>query len=385
MPWPIPEFPKIEYPKRISWRFWLPTLAAIAVGSAGAVLMLWPHGKPTNTLLFWVTLFGAPLVTCALTFGIKLDHWEEEQTDAEESEEEQHRLKGMWREWTRRRLCIVDTAVFLAATKQVAKLAEPNADLPSQTDRTIGFEQAKRRKDAFRRMRLLHLVAMHFADALREQREIIVTIMLDEASPDRAEAWTKRARYIFGRLIPGVAFRFETQLATGGVQWITDLVDTMDPTTRLVIAAQLWGDDQQEHKFSEGAAAFLIAPGASHVGSIFRPMTSTRDTLEKGLTQIKGYQTFPERPALAWCTDCEEKESTAIRSAVTSDPKDSTAERLLDKSLGLPGPASGWIALAIAMEAARGAGPQLVAWREPKSELLNLCLISPLPHKETTV
>jgi hypothetical protein len=385
MPWPIPEFPKIEYPKPISWRLWLPVLAVIAVGAAGAVLMLWPHGKPTNTLLFRVTLFGAPLVACALTFAFRLDPWEEQQTDAEESESEQHRLRDGWREWTRRRLHVVDIAVFLGATKDVAKLAKPNVDLPSQTDRAVGFEVAKRRTDAFRRMRLLHLVVMHFADALRAQREVMVTIMLDEASPERAQAWTKRARFVFRRLIPGVTFRFEVRLATGGVQWITELVDTVDPTTRLVIAAQLWGGKDQEHTFSEGVAAFLIEPDASHAGSIFRPMTSTRDTLEKGLAQIKDYQASPERPALAWFAACEEKESTAIRSAVTSDPKDSTVERLLDQSLGLPGPASGWIALAIAMEAVRGAGPQLVAWREPESELLNLCMISPPPHKETTV
>ncbi|WP_228939399.1 hypothetical protein [Paraburkholderia saeva] len=145
------------------------------------------------------------------------------------------------------------------------------------------------------------------------------------------------------------------------------------------------GDDEQEHEFSEGAAAFLITPGAAQAGFIFRPMTSTRDTLGIGLSQIKEYQVPPERLALAWFTRCEEGESTAIRSAVTTDPKDSTVERLLDKSLGLPGPASGWIALAIAMDAMHGAGPQLVAWREPESESLYLCTVSPLPQKETTV
>ncbi len=347
--------------------------------------MLWPHGKPTNTILFWATLVGAPLVACALTFGFNLDHWEDEQTDAEEAEKEQQRLKRLWRDWTRRRLCVVDAVVFPAATREVAKFAEPKVDLPSQKDRTIEFERAKGRSAEFRRTRLLHLVAMHFADGLRARREVVVTLMLDEASLEQAASWTQRARHIFGRLIPGVTFRVETQLATSGVQWTTDLVDRVDMATRLVIAAQFWAGEEEEHEFSEGAAAFLIEPAASQAGSIFRPMTSTRDTLETGLSQIKEYQVPPERLALAWFTRCEEGESTTIRSALTEDPKDSTVERLLDKSLGLPGPASGWIALAIAMDAMRGAGPQLVVWGEPDSEALHLCTISPLPHKETTV
>lgn len=349
--------------------------------------MLWPHGKPTNTVLFWATLFGAPLIACALAFGAKLDHWEDEQTDAEESEKEQHRLKGLWREWTRRNLFVVDAVAFPAATNEIVKLRESNAKLPSQTDRAVEFTRAKGRSAMFRRTRLLHLVANRFADSVRNHREVVVTLMLDAASVEDADSWTQRARYIFGRLIPGVRFRIETQLATGGVGWITNLVDRIDPAVRIVIAAQVWTDEMEEEEraFSEGAAAFLIDPGASHMGSIFRPMTSTSDTLEAGLAQIKDYQVPPEHLALAWFTGCEESESTAIRSALTTDPKDSTVERLLDKTLGLPGPASGWIALAIAMEAMRGAGPQLVAWRDAASERLQLCMISPLPQKEITV
>ena len=363
----------------------MPTLAVIAAGAAGAALMLWPHGKPTNTLLFWATLVGAPLVACALALGFKLDHWEDEQTDAEESEKEQQRLKGMWREWTRRHLSVVDSAAFPAATDEMAKFANAKVDLPVNSGRCVTFDWVKGRATAFRRTRLLHLIARRFADALRIRGGVIVTLILDDASPTHAAVWTRQVMRIFALAAPGTTFHVEVQSAKDSVQWITRQVDTVDTATRLVIAAQLWADEDEERAFSEGAAAFLIEPGASQAGSIFRPMTSTRDTLGIGLSQIKEYQVPPERLALAWFTRCEEGESTAIRSALTQDPKDSTVERLLDKSLGLPGPASGWIALAIAMEAMRGVGPQLVAWREPASESLYLCTVSPLPQKETTV
>lgn len=385
MDWPIPIFPKIEYPKPISWRLWFPTLIVVAAGAVGAVFLLWPHGKSTQTFQFVATLVGAPLIACALAFGPKLDQWEADQTDAEETEKEQKRLREMWLEWTRRHLPVIDSMAFPAATDEVAEFANARSGLPTNSDRSVTFEWGEGRTTAFRRRRLLHLIARHFAEKLRSRREVVVTLMLDDASQGHAETWIQHVTRVFVHVVPRTAFRVEVQSVQGGVQWIARQVDLVDSATRLVIAAQFWTDEEREHTFSEGAAAFLIDPGASHVGSIFRPMTTTRDTLDSGLAQIKDYQAFPHRLALAWLTRCEEDESTAIRSALTIDPKDSTVERLLDKTLGLPGPASGWIALAIAMEAMRGAGPQLVAWREPESEPLHLCVISPLPQKETTV
>jgi hypothetical protein len=385
MPWPIPVFSEIERPTPISLRVWLPMLAAIASGAVGAVLLLWPHGKPTNTFQFWGALVGAPLVGCALVFGLRLNRWEGEQTFAEESEKELDRLGAMWRNWTRRHLCVVDVAAFPAATDEIARFAEVNIDLPTNTDRNIAFGWAKGHAAAFRRTRLIHLVARRFGDALRTRRELVVTLMLDDTSLTQAEAWTQRVRRIFGRMLPGVMLHVEVQSATGGVRWITHLVDRIDPTTRLVIAAQLWTSEYDDQTFSEGAAAFLIDPGEAKAGSIFRPMTSTRDTLETGLAQIGQIQMSPDRLKHVWVTGCEDDESSIIPAALTPDPRDGAVDRLLDGLLGNPGPASGWVALAIAMEAMRGAGPQLVTWREPGSESLYLCTISPMPQKEATV
>ncbi|MDR6482005.1 hypothetical protein [Paraburkholderia terricola] len=385
MPWPIPVFTKIDYPKPISWRMWLPTLAALASSAVAAVLLLWPHGKPTNTFQFWGTLVGAPLVACALVFGLKLDHWEGEQTDAEEADKEQLRLTEMWRDWARRHLSIVGVAAFPAATEEVARFGGEKIELPTKRDRAIPFDWVDAKGATLRRAHLLQLIAGRFADALRGQSEIIVTLMLDDGSLREGEAWTQQAMSVFGSIVPDAQFHIEAQPATGGVDWITRQVDQIDTATRLVIAAQLWPEEDGARGFSEGAAAFLIEPGATKSGSIFRPMTGTRDTLESGLAQIGQIQTSPDRLRQVWVTGCQDDESTAIRSALTRDPKDMAVERLLDGVLGKPGPASGWIAMAIAMEAMRGAGPQLVAWREPESESLHLCTVSPLPHEETTV
>lgn len=391
MPWPIPEFEPVKYPKRISWRFWLPTLAVIAAGAAGAVLMLWSRGKPTNTVQFWAVLVGAPLVACALAFGPRLNRWEKDQTEAEERERDQQRVKGLWRDWTRRHLRIADVVAFPAATDRIEKFAEVKIDLPTNKGRPVEFEWANDRTAAFRRTRLLRLVARRFAETLRGRREVVVTLMLDKTSLDQSATWSQQAKHTLRRLVPGVIFHVEARLATDAVPWITERVDHVDPTVRLVIAAQLWPDDEAVHAFSEGAAAFLIDPAASQAGSIFRPMEEVRSTLDIGLGQITQIQMPPGRVTPMWFTGGEDEESTPVRSALTADPKESAAGCLLDSYLGMPGPAGGWIALAIAMDAIRGAGPQLVAWREPGPEAdpLYLCTVSPvpqpMPQEETTV
>jgi hypothetical protein len=385
MNWPIPVFTKIEYPEPISLRKWIPILVIIASGAAGGVLLLWPHGTPTNTVLFWASVTGAPVVACALAFGFRLDQWEDDQVDAEECEREQERLRGMWGEWTRRDLSVVDVAAFLADATEIAKFASVAADLPVNSGRSLAFKWAKGRTIDVRRTRLFHLIVRRFADSLRARGEVIITLMLADTSPKDARVWVQQARRVFSYTCPGTTLHVEVQSARDSVQWITEQADQVGPATRLVIAPQLWSDEDESRKFSEGAAAFLIDSGASNTGSIFRPMTTTREVLESGLAQVKDYQTPANRLTRAWFTHCTEGESTAVRSALTPDPKEPADECLLDKSLGLPGPASGWIALAIAMEAMRGAGPQLVVWREPGSESLHLCTVAPLPRKETTV
>lgn len=384
MPWPIPPRSKITYPKPISWAVWVPILLAIASVVAGAVLLLWPRGTPTQTSEFWVRLIGAPVAACALVGGIRLNCWERKQTRAEEDEREQQRISGLWRDWTRRHLRIVEVAAFVPCTKQIAALADEKSGLPTLKERSIEFEQTGDGSDASRREALLQRVVARFADALRLQRDVAVTLMLDDSCVEHAGAWSSEAQRIFSSAIPNATFQVETHTATGTAQWLTAQVDQISRVTRLVIAAQLWAEKDIGHRFSEGAAAFLIDPHATQAGSIFRPSTDTPDTLAIALTQITQIQMSPTPPTRVWSTGFE-KESSTILSALTADPKDPAIERQLDSQLGNPGPASGWIALAIAMEAMRGSAPQLVAWREPASELLHLCVISPVPQEEATV
>ena len=376
MTWPIPKLKLIAYPKPISLRIWMPILAVVAAGSAAAVLLLWPQGRPTQTLEFWLVLIGAPLVACALTFGWKLDSWENHQTHAEESELEQQQIMERWRGWCRRQLHIAGAKALLPVAEGITAFADPGASFLVNKERAVGFAWSKGRSAAVRRNRVLHLIAREFASALRSRREMPVTLMLDDALIEQEQDWATDLQRMFRRVLPDVVFHVETRPAVDGVRWLMRQVDLAHPVPQLVIAAQLWPDDDEERAFSEGAAAFLLDPDAAQAARIFRPSITTRDNLKAAFAQIMHMQILPGRLVQIWSTGSED-ESAAINSAIPADSEASVSQCLIDGVTGNPGSASGWIALAIALEAAQGAGPQLVVWREPASEPVYLCTVEP--------
>jgi len=380
MPWPIPTFKKIERPKPISLRLWLSTLTAIAIGMAGGVLLLWPHGRPTQGLQFWALLVGLPLVTCVLAYGIRLDRWEREQTIAEEAEREQERITLLWRRWCRRRVQVTTALAVLPIPTPTTQLSDADADLPVNTGRAKAFLWMQGKTEALRRQELLDHIASGLQATLADRQAMSIKLLLDDASLAFATAWEEAARTTFGTIAPNCNFIVVVERAVGCAQWLAQQVDLDDAAPHLVIAIQIWPNGQKEHSFSESAAALLIDPAATQASYIFRPMIVAIDTLEGDLAQLVDMQLQPETATHVWFTRCDD-ESVAITSALAPDPKIPVIERQLDSVLGNPGPASSWIALATALEAAQGAGPHLVAWRESENEPLNLCMIAPTqPH-----
>ncbi len=376
MPWPIPKLINTDRPKALPLRAWLPALTATALGIAGAVLLLWPHGKPTQGFQFWALFVGAPLVTCALVSGIRLDRWEREQTIAEETEREQARIMSLWHEWCRRHIRVMAALAILPITLRTDELSDADIDLPVNTERAKSLQLPNEEAASCRREELLGRIVGGLHTALVDRRSMPVRLLLDDASLALSDAWKNAAVNAFARIMPGGHFNIEIEHAAGCAQWLEQQIERDAATPLLIIAAQLWPDGESEHSFSESAAALLIDPAAEQAGYIFRPMISNRDMVEADLAQLMEMQVEPDSPTHVWFTGCDD-ESVLITSALSPDPKVPVIERNLDAIVGKPGSASSWIALAAAFESAQGSQPHLVAWRELNEEPLNLCMIAP--------
>ncbi|KVT50307.1 hypothetical protein [Burkholderia ubonensis] len=380
MSWPIPTFGKIEQPTPISLRVWLPALLIMALGMAGAVLLLWPHGKSTHGLQFWGLLIGVPLVTCAIALGIRLDRWERKQTIAEEAEREQERIMSLWRSWSRRQVRIAASVAILPIHVPAAKLGGVDVDLPVNMGRASAFVWSKNKALELRRAKLLGQIAGALQTTLTGRKEMRVKLLLDDASTEYLRDWKAAAHEALRKIAPDCKFSVDVERAGDCASCLTQQVDLVGAAPQLIIAAQLWPDGETRHTFSEGAAALLIEPAGGQAGYVFRPMSTAANSLEAALQQLVQMQISPDRITHAWFTRCE-VESGAITSALTSDSKARLIERHFDRIVGEPGPATSWIALAAALEVSHESGPHVVAWREPDDDSLYLCMVgAPQSH-----
>jgi hypothetical protein len=395
MPWPVPKLLKIEHPRPISWRAWLPTLFIIASSTAGAVLLLWPHGKPTNTPAFWSLLVGVPLVVCGVVFGVVLDRWESKTVVAEEQVREQNRLVALWRSWCQRHLR-ASAAVAITPVASI-KFVNADSDLPVNKDRARGLVWRGGKVESERYGKVVSDLAAGLKSALENRRELAVSL-LHHDDPVQATGFEIELKQALEDAAPATRFFIEREPVTDCNSWISRQVDEHHTVARLIVAIQMWSDDDASHTFSEGVAAILLEPDAigesgpfaggssSNVddvmpGRILRAMPSEKDKLEADVACMVEMQNVPP-PKHFWHTGCDAQLSSAIQSAIKADPKHPVVEHSFDHVIGAPGPATSWLMLATVLEAAPpDLGGHLLAVREDSNQQLHLCMIVPLAKR----
>ncbi|AQH03570.1 hypothetical protein A9R05_30370 [Burkholderia sp. KK1] len=388
MPWPIPQMLKIERPTPISLRAWLPMLVAIASACAGAVLLMWPQARSTNEMDFWLVLIGAPLIACCLIFGVRRSRWDDEQIAAEAAEQEQARIVSLWRDWARRHLRV--TSVLALSSVRTADFADGSIELPVNTDRAKALTwKHDAQSKITRTQQLWTAISTKIANELANQAAVEVTLLLDGASAPEAANWGKDLQRALERAAPAVRFSVATESNAACARWIATQVDTFCDSTRLLVAAQLWGDDDVAPTFTEGVAAFLIEPnagvadrmeidGEQPIGRIFRPMLSQKESVQSDIAQLLEMQAAPERPIHFWHSGCDTERESAIQSALSGGGKESIVEHAFDRAVGLPGPKTSWIMLAAALEAfQQDSKRHLLAWCDSADGQLSLCMIAP--------
>lgn len=382
MPWPIPKLLKLEHPKPISWRAWLPTLLVIASSALGAVLLLWPHSKPTNTAIFWALLVGAPLVACGLVSAVALDRWESATVQVEEGAHEQVRLGNLWRSWCQRHLRVAAAVAITSVPTESFDGA--GGDLPVNKDRAKGLVWKTGKGAGERYGKVVSELAARLKPALQNRRELAVTL-LHVARPKQIADFEKEFRNALEKVAPETRFSLKCEPMTDCAPWVAQQVDQHNDAARLMVAVQIWPDDDAHHAFSEGAAAILLEPSKTaevYTSRILRPMQSAADTLEADVAQMVEMQITPQKPTHFWHTGCDAQLSSAIQSAIEADPKHPVVERSFDHVIGLPGPATSWLMLATALEVAQPeSGAHMLAACSAVDQQVHLCMIVPAAQK----
>ena len=389
MSWSIPSVPPSQRPEAIKLYIWLPIFVVIMGIGAAAVLLFWPQDRSTHTPKFWLLLVGAPASVCAVLFGMMLTRWERQQIVAEESEREAARLAALWRAWARHHLGVVRAVAFLPTVQTAEQLVAGEVAMPVNLQRSVGFYWGEKDKADIRRDRFLGLVVDRFADDLANVRSLEVVLILDGTSQAGAAQWKAESGRLLAEALPGIACDIRVADATSCVARLEANLGQDQMPAQLIVAAQIWAD-AGENTFSEGGAAILLSPRTAGrsvsgvqleelAGRICRPMTSQTSAMADDVSTMLNMQVAPDSLQQVWSSGLNRACSTAMLSALSTGGADSPTVVQLENALGVPGPVSGWMALALALEAARhGKAHQLVAWQESDAERVHLCVVAPV-------
>jgi hypothetical protein len=221
-------------------------------------------------------------------------------------------------------------------------------------------------------------------------RLIEVVLILDDASLADGPAWIEDVCSALDATVPGIRIKTEAPNLISCADWIEANIEGAYATPRLVIAAQLWRDDGLKPS-SEGAAAMLFPAvemrshkAASKVeissSRVYRSMNSTDLTVSADVPQMIDTQAEPKAVSRAWLTGCDKEIMRAVQTALKSKTKKRSVVCDLDHMLGTPGPVSGWIALALALEVCEmHSEHQLIGWHDTVDGAgrTRLCLVAP--------
>jgi hypothetical protein len=391
MPWPIPELPSSEPPKSIDWRIWsLIFVAVFGLGSA-TVVLLWPQGRTTHSVVFWTLVIGVPLCLFAIMFGAKLNDWEQRQLEHEERIRENARLMSLWHDWANRGVFAVSATCLPGGVDSTEEWEKPDYLLPVNLGRVRPLEWLKSIAAEKRRATIIALIADRFSAQISTLRSLHVLLLLDEKSVEEKAEWEATVRSTLAAYPIGLSV--VCLPASEGLSSLSNSIDQHEVPATLILAGQFWTAGTHPG-YSEGVAGILLRatqPAArSHDKNEFsccrllRPILSEADEVGPDLNSITQFQVVSNAVSGVWLSTLDKEAAFNLRLGISNcSPTKGAAIRDMDGALGIPGPASPWLTLAIAIEMSlRSMKPQLAAILDGASKRSVLCMLLPEMAKD---
>ncbi|MBV8156250.1 MAG: hypothetical protein JO278_01260 [Dyella sp.] len=355
---------------------WLLLFVVIMLAGVGLVLALWPKGKTTQTINFWLLLVGTPALTYMAMLGVRLSVYHRACLRKEVWDQRSARLAQSWAAWGQRHQWVSRASVFLAAGTHADQWLNEREGLPVNLDRAVPlglpFADSPRQWLTY----LLSMIAERFAKEIGATHGTLhVQILLDAETADAL----RDERFDVGKILQQLLAKLaiDTPLAVEvhpeiGFDRLGEWADRRLDGPMLLIAAQR-ASSAASTKFSEGAAACWLRSAQPDDASapddarMFRPMVSTVSTLADDLQHLHKTQCGQGVLADIWHTGLDGHAQGVVLAAVSAMRGGHAAqereahEHKLDEVVGRAGPVSGWIALGLAAQAAvRRRCPQIV-------------------------
>ncbi|VWB42027.1 hypothetical protein BTE28158_01882 [Burkholderia territorii] len=391
MPWPIPELSPSELPKPIDWRIWSLVFVAVFGLSFAAVVFFWPQGRTTHTAMFWTLVAGAPLSLFAILFGVKLNDWEQRQLEHEERVRENERLMSLWHTWANRGIFVANATCLPGGVENTDGWERLDYSFPVNLGRGRALDCLEPIAAEKRHETVIALIADRFSKQLLAVRSLNVLVLLDEKSAEDMAQWDVAVRAVLST--HPIRLSVDCIPASGDLSSLSIYVDQNNMPPTLIIAGQFWTAGVNPG-YSEGVAGILMCSMQSAVRTrdenalagcrLLRPMLSATSEIGADLHQATKFQVGRNSIQCAWlgALDMEAVSALRLEMGRCLSTKEA-AIRDMDEVLGIPGPVSPWLTLAIAVEMGLRSGkPQLAAICDSASKRSVLCTLLPEKAKD---
>ncbi|MDE1180312.1 hypothetical protein [Paraburkholderia sp.] len=370
----------------------------VLVGAnAAVVLTTWPKEQSTHVMWFWIKLIGVPIGIFTLLIGMRIRRWTSQRVIAEESEREKGRIQALWKSWCCRSVSVSSAFALLPIDISAVELAESSLDHPVSRQQSLTFQWAHHMSFDAKRGRIAQRLTERLASGVVGERYLQIALVIDATSSSDEAAWKSVMDRALKTAAPELKFNIIGGRPRESATWVESIIDSDSPSgcdACAVIAVQLQpddtrviADDQDELLASSECAAVIIFGGkdpAKARASLHRPLSFDGDSVARNLIQLRNTQLTANNPSHIWLTGCDDAFSFDVLQVFNGDAHRGLIERDIDHLIGLPGPVSHWIALAIAIEnAAQATTSQIVAWRETSTSQYHVCVVAPAEKAAT--
>lgn len=387
--WDMPDVALKDVGRAPSVKVFVALYALIQFAAVVLTLLNWPAGQPTMTRDFWLAILVVPFLLWVLIGGLYYHlAYEGPLIRALWWNTLRGHLASHWQKWTHAHLVLLDSVVLTSEDDLAERMLGLEGSAPSNPDKVLVLpgmpDSGGRAKLELVLERLLAPLAERIAPLARVGSfDIVLQSDHAEHAIDLQRIWRKLG-------LPGdpaVAWLPADADSPLVVQWFDE---QPMPDYRLVLACQLC-DGKQEPASSEMVVALLLAVPDVAARSrakfkpqayLFRPVAAESDVVDMALRLLlEAQQAPPEKLKHFWFSRLAKPLKHAATTAVTNAGLN-LAHHDLDKALGKPGPANGWLLQALAAQMVRhGQGAQLVAAPYQTGVAFNVVGLAPPPVK----
>jgi hypothetical protein len=216
-------------------------------------------------------------------------------------------------------------------------------------------------------------------------------LLLDETSAKDKVQWDAAVHNTLATY--PIRISVECRATSGDLSALSSYVDQCNIQATLIIAGQ-FARSGANRSYSEGVAGILLhatQPVARPQDDnqldgchVLRPMFSTASEIDTDLHQFASFQLSRNSIQCAWLGALDGETTSMLRLEMGKClATKETAIRDMGEALGMPGPVSSWLTLALAIEMSLRSGkPQLAAIYDGTSKRSVLCTLQPSMAKD---